>query len=98
MPVFEHDGLALHFLDEGGSSEPSSTLQHGHGRDASQPAGVFSPLRAIRLLDLALRCAFPGGAMVLTSVSDAGAVLGAREVAGLHIGSSATVVGRVSLI
>ncbi len=39
MPVFEHDGLALHFLGEGGSSEPSSTLQHG--RDASQPAGAF---------------------------------------------------------
>ena len=37
-------------------------------------------------------------AIVLTAVSDARAVLGAEEVAGLQIGSSVSVIGGVSLI
>ena len=35
---------------------------------------------------------------MLTAVSDAGAVLGAEDVAGLQIGSSVSVIGGVSLI
>ena len=47
---------------------------------------------------LPLGCALPGGAIVLTAVSDARPVLGAEEVAGLQIGSSVSVIGGVSLI
>src|SRR5687767_10970930 len=41
---------------------------------------------------------YPGGAIVLTAVSDARVVLGAEEVAGPQIGSSVSVIGGVSLI
>jgi hypothetical protein len=40
----------------------------------------------------------PGGAIVLTAVSGARAVLGAQEVASLQFGSSVSVIGGVSLI
>jgi pimeloyl-ACP methyl ester carboxylesterase len=52
MPVFERDGLAFHYLDEGDPSGRPFVFQHGLGGDVSQPAGVFSPPPGIRLLSL----------------------------------------------
>ncbi len=55
MPVFERDGLAFHYLDEGDPSGRPFVFQHGLGGDVSQPAGVFPPPSGIRLLSLDCR-------------------------------------------
>lgn len=55
MPVFECDGLAFHYLDEGDPSGRNFVFQHGLGDDVSQPAGVFSPPPGIRLLSVDCR-------------------------------------------
>ena len=55
MPVFERDGLAFHYLDEGDPSGRPVVFQHGLGGDVSQPAGVFSPPPGIRLLSVDCR-------------------------------------------
>ena len=59
MPDFERDDLALHLPEKEGSSGRSFTYQPCRGRNASQPAVVFSPPLSIRLLSLDFRfCAF----------------------------------------
>ena len=56
MPVFERDGLAFDYLDEGDPwGAPLCLPARGLGGDVSQPAGVFSPLLGIRLLSLDCR-------------------------------------------
>jgi hypothetical protein len=56
------------------------------------------PLPRTRVNKQALEKNTPGGVIVTTAMSDAGAVLGAEEVAGLQIGRSVSVMGGVSLL
>ena len=53
MPVFNHDGLAFHYHDQGHGLP--FVFQHGLGGDAAQTAGLFTPPVGVRLLTLECR-------------------------------------------
>ena len=97
MPVFERDGLAFHYLDEGDPSGRPFVFQHGLGGDVSQPAGVFSPPLGIRLLSLDCRGhgeTYPLGGVQKLSFSSF-----ANDVAVLmdRLGLERAVVGGISM-
>ncbi len=52
MPVFERDGLACHYLDEGDPSGRPFVFQHGLGADA--PSGDRAPGRKVPVPALVL--------------------------------------------
>ena len=46
MPVFERDGLAFHYLDEGDPSGRPFVFQHGLGATSPNPPASSRPRRA----------------------------------------------------
>src|SRR4051794_37755452 len=48
MPLFAHDGLAVHYRDVGRGTP--LFFQHGLGGDVSQPFGLFAPPSGIRMI------------------------------------------------
>lgn len=97
MPVFERDGLAFHYLDEGDRSGRPFVFQHGLGGDASQPAGVFSPPPGTRLLSL--DCRGHGGTYPLGDARKLAFSFFADDVAALmdRLGLARAVVGGISM-
>jgi pimeloyl-ACP methyl ester carboxylesterase len=97
MPLFERDGLAFHYLDEGDCSGRPFVFRHGLGRDVSQPSGVFSPPPGIRLLSLDCRGhgkTYPlGGAQKLSFSCFADDVAALMD----HPGLERAVVGGISM-
>src|SRR5678816_3082409 len=53
MPTFHHDSIAFHY-EESGSGLPF-VFQHGLGADVTQPFGLFTPPRGLRLIALDVR-------------------------------------------
>ncbi len=53
MPTFERDGLKFHYLDKGEGLP--FVFQHGLGGNVSQPFGLYSPPRVVRLIGLDAR-------------------------------------------
>jgi pimeloyl-ACP methyl ester carboxylesterase len=97
MPIFECDGLAFHYLDEGDPSGRPFVFQHGLGGDVSQPAGVFPPPLGIRLLSL--DCRGHGGTRPLGPADKLSFSSFADDVAALmdHLGLERAVVGGISM-
>ena len=97
MPVFERDGLAFHYLDEGDLSGRPFVFQHGLGGDVSQPAGVFSPPPGIRLLSL--DCRGHGGTYPLGDTQKLSFSSFADDVVALmdHLRLERAVVGGISM-
>ena len=98
MPLFERDGLAFHYLDEGDCSGRPFVFRHGLGRDVSQPAGVFSPPPGIRLLSL--DCGGHGKTYPLGGAQKLSFSCFADDVAALmdHLGLERAVVGGISMV
>lgn len=97
MPVFEHDGLAFHYLDEGDRSGRPFVFQHGLGGDVSQPAGVFSPPEGFRMVSL--DCRGHGETYPLGDVEKLSFSYFADDVVALmdHLGLDRAVVGGISM-
>ena len=53
MPTFSRDGLSFHYLDKGEGLP--FVFQHGLGGNVSQPFGLYSPPKGVRLLSLDAR-------------------------------------------
>ncbi len=95
MPVFDHDTLQFHYLDQGAG--PSFIFQHGLGANVHQPEDLFRPRAGFRFISMDCRnhgdtqpLSDPGKLNFNTFADDLRSLLS-------HLGITRAIVGGISL-